>query len=71
MVLIWLLAPGIAIADEIRFQVDLEAPDQLRELLEQHLDVVRRSSEKNINAEEVRRLYARAPEQIVQALGLQ
>ena len=67
--LIWLLVPGIAIADEIRFQVDLEAPDQLRELLEQHLDVVRRSSEKNINAEEVRRLYARAPEQMRQLLA--
>ena len=68
-VLIWLLVPGIAIADEIQFQVDLEAPDRIRELLEQHLDVVQRASEKNINAEEARRLYTRAPEQIRQLMA--
>jgi translocation and assembly module TamA len=55
----------------VRFQVDLEAPAQLREMLEQHLDVVRRSAEKNLNAEEVRRLYARAPEQIRQLLAIE
>ena len=38
--------------------------ETLRELLEQHLDVVRRAAEANVNADEVRRLFARAPDRI-------
>jgi translocation and assembly module TamA len=64
-----LLVPAIALADGIQFRVDLDAPAKLRELLEQNLDVVRRSAEKDINPEEARRLYVRAPEQIRQLVA--
>jgi translocation and assembly module TamA len=58
-----------ALAEEIEFRVEIEAPRALRDLLEQHLDVVRRSTEKASTAAEVRRLYTRAPEQIRQLVG--
>lgn len=64
-----LLVAASALADGIQFRVDLEAPAKLRDLLEQHLDVVRRSKEKELIAAEVRRLYARAPEQIQQLVA--
>jgi translocation and assembly module TamA len=64
-----LLVAANALADGIQFRVDLEAPAKLRDLLERHLDVVRRSAEKELVAAEVRRLYARAPEQIRQLVA--
>ncbi len=64
-----LLVAASALADGIQFRVDLEAPAKLRDLLEQHLDVVRRSKETELIAAEVRRLYARAPEQIQQLVA--
>jgi translocation and assembly module TamA len=64
-----LLVAANALADGIQFRVDLEAPAKLRDLLERHLDVVRRSAEKELVAAEVRRLYARAPEQIQQLVA--
>lgn len=41
-----LLASAAACADEIAFRVQIEAPAALRDLLETHLDVVRRSAER-------------------------
>src|SRR4249919_2730675 len=64
MLLCLLAAPPPALAQEIQYRVDIEAPKDLRELLEKHLDVARRASEEKINADEVRRLFARAPERI-------
>ncbi len=64
-----LLVAASALADGIQFRVDLEAPAKLRDLLQQHLDVVRRSKETELIAAEVRRLYARAPEQIQQLVA--
>ena len=40
-----LLASVKAFADETAFRVEIEAPKALRDLLEAHLDVVRRSAE--------------------------
>ena len=62
--LLWLAAALPAAAQEVKYRVDIEAPETLRELLEQHLDVVRRAAEANVNADEVRRLFARAPDRI-------
>ena len=62
--LLWLAAALPAAAQEVKYRVDIEAPKTLRELLEQHLDVVRRAAEANVNADEVRRLFARAPDRI-------
>ncbi|MET0218642.1 MAG: autotransporter assembly complex family protein [Burkholderiales bacterium] len=62
--LLWLAAAPPAAAQEVKYRVDIEAPKTLRELLEQHLDVVRRAAEANVNADEVRRLFARAPDRI-------
>ena len=62
--LLWLAAAPPAAAQEVKYRVDIEAPETLRELLEQHLDVVRRAAEANVNADEVRRLFARAPDRI-------
>jgi translocation and assembly module TamA len=67
--LLCLLIPLTARADQVQFRVDLDAPAKLRELLEQHLDVVRRSEEKELTAAEVRRLFNRAPEQIRQLVA--
>lgn len=64
-----LLASAAACADEIAFRVQIEAPAALRDLLETHLDVVRRSAEKGLMAAEVRRLYTRAPDQIRQLVA--
>jgi len=64
-----LLVSVSAFADGIQFRVDIEAPGDLRELLRQHLDLVRRSAEKNINPAEVQRLYSRAPDQIRQLVA--
>lgn len=64
-----LLASAVALADAVAFRVDIEAPRELRDLLEEHLDVVRRSAEKELTAAEVRRLYTRAPEQIRQLVA--
>jgi translocation and assembly module TamA len=59
-----LFTSATAFAVGISFRVDIEAPSDLRDVLEENLDAVRRSAEKDINPEEVRRLYARAPDQI-------
>jgi translocation and assembly module TamA len=64
-----LVSCATAFAEGIAFRVDVEAPRALRELLQEHLDVVRRSAEKELTAAEVRRLYTRATEQIRQLLA--
>jgi translocation and assembly module TamA len=63
------LSGTAAADDDISFQVDIDAPKAVRDLLEEHLDVVRRSRDKTVNPEEARRLYARAPEQIRQLVA--
>ncbi|MFO1205524.1 MAG: autotransporter assembly complex family protein [Burkholderiales bacterium] len=56
-------------AESIPFRVVIDVPGSQRDLLQEHLDVVRRSAEKNLVAAEVRRLFARAPDQIRQLLA--
>lgn len=71
-VLVCVLLLGSRVAEGAdAFAVEFEAPDNLRELLGQHVELSRWQSHERMTAEEFRRLYRAAPKEIADLLATQ
>lgn len=62
--ILWLLLPGMAIAQELRYEVNFNAPKNLQLLLKDNLDILRWRGNPQLDSEQLLRLYRIAPEQI-------
>lgn len=57
-----------AVADEVRYQVEIDAPAPLNSLLRQHLDIIKWQDNPRVSAAEWRRLSLAAPKNIQELL---
>lgn len=59
-----LICPSLANADDFRYAIKLDVPEQYRELLQENLEIYRWQTNPRMNLDQLQRLYKRTPDEI-------